>query len=155
MIGNLIFYLLLLIFLKILELQLKNHGYRINLALVYLLIILFFIPTILAFAVYPGWWLYLFKRPGHLLTGFLTAYIFNQIYSEFFKKQKITLTVFLRIWLLFASVSAVAVVDEILDLYIGVIHGLTDTATDLVVNNLGLLFYLFFLKFFPKLSIKL
>lgn len=148
--GNLSFWILALVFLWLLERFLTNKRLKVNFLPVYILLSLYIIPAILGFTIFKQYWLFLFKRLGHFLTGFLSAYIFDQIFSAYFKKHKIEINKWLYLWLLFASVSGIGVIDEVVDLFMGTIHWLGDSATDLLVNTVGFSIFLLLKKLLLK-----
>jgi len=147
LLGNLIFWTISFLLLKLIAQFFKSKKLKVNFLPAYILLGLFIIPAILGFTFFKDYWLYLFKRTGHFLTGFLSAYIFDQIFSVYFQKNKIKISQCLYLWLLFASVSGVGVVDEVLDLFMGTVHWVGDSATDLLVNTIGFLIFLLVKKF--------
>jgi len=148
--GNLSFWIIALVFLWLLERFLINKKLKVKFLPAYILLSLYIIPATLGFTIFKHYWLFLFKRLGHFLTGFLSAYIFDQIFSAYFQKHKIKINKWLYLWLLFASVSGIGVIDEVLDLFMHTIHWLGDSAQDLLVDTVGFLIFLLVKKLWRK-----
>lgn len=152
LIGNLLAYIVWVTLLKAVEISLCKKGFSLHFKFVYFVLAVITILAILGYTVFWEYWLLLYKRAAHFLNTFLCAYIFDQVFSQYLRIKEIKLNKALYLWVLFASVSTLGVFDEILDLIMGSIHWKNDSATDLLVNTIGLLTFVVLKMITEKLT---
>jgi uncharacterized membrane protein YjdF len=130
----------------------KKLKLTVNLRSVYWLLLSYTIVNSLTLALLPEWRNLLFNRFGHVLSGVIFALIGFAVLKASLEKSKVKLTKPLFNLFVFSLASTAGVFNEIIELGLDYTTGSQrlgpgwDTAIDLLMNTLGILIIVVFVK---------